>query len=1110
MLGSHPDRGGAGGGSQGAGERFEELRKLRDAGRFVEAQRLGERYVGAHPQDGAGHAELGLVHLHAGRAEEALPHFLRAARLAPKVGFHHECAGYALEALGREAEAITAYRTAMACGSVPTVHERLAQLYMAGERHPEAIVCFRKAAGEGEPARRAVNLAMALRLEGQDEEAIATLNRAIHEGGDTPANRMALADALRQRGEFREALEHLEAATEGTPQEAAAAYHAIAHSKRLTEADRAMVAPLKALLEYRSMPRSAHEQAHFALGKIHNDLGEYEAAMRHYDAANRLAGQRRRFDRSQFGASVSRVIASAGAELFAEHGGQGNPSERPVLIVGMPRSGTTLVEQILSSHKDVAGGDELPFWNRAAQAFGQLTDEAAIRQWLGATAEQYLAELERAGPGARRVTDKTPGNFLWLGLLHLALPQARIIHCRRHPVDTCLSNYFTLFMAPLPYAYDKGDLAFYYRAYRRMMAHWREVLPKATLLEVDYEALVSDPEPNIRRMIEFLGLDWDPACLKPEENRRTVRTASLWQVRQKTYRDSVERWRRYEPWLGELASLLDEGEGDGPVHPQSDNAAIPRARKLADAARLDEAIAALQQALRANLDDAVMFCELGLLFLRAGRAEEACEAFWRALGLDPNFAAAHYNLGAALERTGDPAEAERSLRRAIALDPTLGAAHSRLGNLLQAQGKETEARECFERAHERLEAPVDQELEAAKLLRMEGNSLQAEAKLARVLALAPGNALAHAMQGDLAGEAGRFDEAIAHLKRAFELDPARVSALYNISNLRKVTARDLDFVAQMETLLTDRRRTALDRALLHFALGKAYDDLGDEAKAIAHFEAGNARERARLGRLDRDAFTARIDALIAGPLPPPAAGDPGGEGGRALFVVGMPRSGTTLVEQILSAHPDIGAGGELTFWVEAADAAHAGKGSAPGALAAAYLALLERLAPGAARVTDKNPFGFLAVPLIRAALPGARIIHCRRDPIDTCLSIYFTWFAAALPFAYDRDDLAFYYREYRRLMAHWAAVLPGERFLELDYESLTASPEAETRRLIAFTGLPWDERCLAPEANTGTIRTASLWQARQPIYRKARSRRERYARWLGALASLDAPADVRA
>lgn len=1078
--------------------RLSEIRDLRNAGRFVEAQRLAEGYIGANPQDGRGHAELGLIQLHAGRAAEALPSLLRAVRLAPTVGIHHESAGFALEALGRDAEAITAYRAAIACDpALPLVHERLANLLMASERNAEAAEAFRKAAESGEPSRRPGNLASALRLEGRAEEAAATLAKAIEAGAASAANHLALAGILRERGEFEEAIGHLEAATEGTPAEAASAYHAIVQSKRITEADRPMLGPIAALLNYQSVPQSAHECAQFALGKAYNDLGEYEAAMRHYEAGNRLVARRRRFDRSQFGASVSRVIASTGAEFFAAHGGAGNPSERPVLIVGMPRSGTTLVEQILSSHREVAGGDELPFWNRAAQAFGQLAEESSIRDWLGRTGTEYVEELGRRGPGALRVTDKTPGNFLWLGLYHLALPRARIIHCRRHPVDTCLSNYFTLFLASVPFAYDKGDLAFYYRAYRRLMAHWREVLPQETLLEVDYEALVSDPEAVTRRMIEFLGLTWDPACLHPEDNRRIVRTASQWQVRQKTYRDSVERWRRYEPWLDELATLLDERGGDGPLQPESANAAIPQARQLCAADRIDEAIAALQQALREDMRDPVLFSELGTAFLRAGRTDEACECLWRAVGLDPNFAVAHYNLGAALERAGDPAGAAASLKRAVALDPALGAAHSRLGNLLQAEGKEEAARECFARARELLSAPADQELEEAKLLRSEGRDAQAEAKLRRVLEIDPARPLAHAILADLLGEAGRFEEAIAHYRRAFELDPERVSVLYNIANLRKVTAQDLERVADMEMLL-GRRRSALDRTLLHFALGKAYDDLGNPEKAIGHYDAANLLERRRLPRFDREAFTARIDQLIATPLPEPA-----GRGGeRALFIIGMPRSGTTLLEQVLSAHPAVAAGGELNFWVEAADAAVAGKAAPAEVLAAGYLALLERLAPEAARVTDKNPFCFLALPLILRALPGARIIHCRRDPIDTCLSIYFTRFAAPLAFAYDREDLAFYYREYRRLTTHWRAALPPARFLEVDYEALTASPEREIRRLTDFAGLPWDERCLSPEANPRLIRTASLWQARQPIYRAKRRRRERYAPWLGALASL--------
>jgi len=175
-------------------------------------------------------------------------------------------------------------------------------------------------------------------------------------------------------------------------------------------------------------------------------------------------------------------------------------------------------------------------------------------------AEDYLALLRRIGPNALRVTDKNPFNFLWAGLIHQALPNARFIHCRRDPIDTCLSIYFTRFASAQPFAYDRGDLLFYYRQYQRLMAHWQSVLPPDRLLEIDYQELTADPEQQTRRIVAFCGLAWDDGCLAPERNERRVRTASIWQARQPVYRSSVERWRNYQPWLGELAELHAGGE----------------------------------------------------------------------------------------------------------------------------------------------------------------------------------------------------------------------------------------------------------------------------------------------------------------------------------------------------------------------------------------------------------------------------------------------------------------------------------------------------------------------------------------------------------------------
>ena len=271
------------------------------------------------------------------------------------------------------------------------------------------------------------------------------------------------------------------------------------------------------------------------------------------------------------------------------HRDLGSPSELPALILGMPRSGTTLVEQIVSSHPEVRAGDELPFWNRAAEEFSRLGESESRKGFFSRVASDYEAALRAIAPAASRVTDKMPGNFLWIGLFHLAFPKARIIHCRRHPVDTCLSNYFTNFASPMPFTNDKEHLAFYYKCYRRLMAHWRAALPPGTMLDVDYEELVADRERMTRRMIGFLGLEWSDACLRPEDNPRIVRTASMWQARQPVYRSSTERWRRYEPWLGALAGLLDESGATDPVEPVSESASIPASRRLRDAERFDEA-----------------------------------------------------------------------------------------------------------------------------------------------------------------------------------------------------------------------------------------------------------------------------------------------------------------------------------------------------------------------------------------------------------------------------------------------------------------------------------------------------------------------------------------
>jgi hypothetical protein len=233
-------------------------------------------------------------------------------------------------------------------------------------------------------------------------------------------------------------------------------------------------------------------------------------------------------------------------------------SVRPVFVVGMPRSGTSMVEQILASHPAVSGAGEFGFWSDAMRRHeGALRQEFPGEPLRTKLAAGYLRALGARCPEAPRVIDKTPFNANYLGPIHAIFPRARIIHMRRSPIDTCLSCYFQQFSAEISFAMDLSDLAHYYRQHARLMAHWHDVLPAGTLLDVSYEDLIADQESETRRILNFLGLEWDERCLSFHKTERAVMTASFWQVRQEIYRRSGGRWRNYRKFIEPLLALQD-------------------------------------------------------------------------------------------------------------------------------------------------------------------------------------------------------------------------------------------------------------------------------------------------------------------------------------------------------------------------------------------------------------------------------------------------------------------------------------------------------------------------------------------------------------------------
>jgi LPS sulfotransferase NodH len=300
-------------------------------------------------------------------------------------------------------------------------------------------------------------------------------------------------------------------------------------------------------------------RVHLALGKAADDLGDYALAMHHFDAADAVRRNSLSFDSAAFAIEIDRLIARCTPEWIAQQSERGSRDAMPVLILGMPRSGTTLVEQIVSNHPEAGAGGELHFWNERGSAWHRPGAGVTDTPFLAKAAADYLGLLRTIAPKAARVTDKMPFNFLWAGLIHVAFPRAVIIHCRRAAIDTALSIHQTHFHPSLAFPTGGDELVMYFRTYQRLMKHWRSVLPADRFLDVDYEELTREPEPVIRRIIAACGLNWNDACLRPESNPRAVRTPSRWQARQPIYRNSVARWRRYEPWLGPLLPLVEDG-----------------------------------------------------------------------------------------------------------------------------------------------------------------------------------------------------------------------------------------------------------------------------------------------------------------------------------------------------------------------------------------------------------------------------------------------------------------------------------------------------------------------------------------------------------------------
>ncbi len=548
------------------------------AGDLAAAEQMYRRMLERYPQLVETYLALARLLVEQRRAEEAVTVLREALRVRPKA----KEARLQLAELYREhrdyqaAAACLSEYLALAPGDSDALYT-LGLAHLGADRVADAVQALRGAIRH-DPAHAAAHLRLgqALHVQRRPDAAQAMLRRALDlEPGYAQAYH-GLGHVLMSKGMLSEAHDCYRKALDIDPRLPGASLD-IARSRRFAPGDGAAVERLESLLGREDLSREARSDLHFALGKVMDDLGRYARAFEYYHTANALVAQAVSFDRAQLQTAVARIIGTFSKGYFDARADFGHDSRSPVFIVGMLRSGTTLVEQIIASHPEAYGADELPYVDELTQKLAGRVGtrvsyprcaEQMTQELTRELAEWYLDKTRAIAGGARRVIDKMPLNFFHLGFIASLFRDARIIHCSRAPLDACLSIYFQSFDRGHEWAYDVGDIAFFYRHYARLMAHWREVLP-VEMLEVDYETLVAEPEPVTRKLIEHCGLDWDDRCLSPHRSERTVHTASNWQVRQPLYRSSCGRWRNYEPYIerlkAELGDLLGPS-GDGAGH----------------------------------------------------------------------------------------------------------------------------------------------------------------------------------------------------------------------------------------------------------------------------------------------------------------------------------------------------------------------------------------------------------------------------------------------------------------------------------------------------------------------------------------------------------------
>jgi tetratricopeptide (TPR) repeat protein len=543
---------------------FETIVKCHEDGRLSEAIPLYVELLAIEPNVAGLHCNYGVALAELGRLSDAEAAYRRAIAIDPRLGDAHNNLGNVFSDLGKWSEAEGALRQAVRLKpQSPQCHSNLGTVLKAQGKLQAAEAVYRAAiALRPDFAEAHSNLGDVLTELGKPSEAEQALRRAIALKPDLAEAYNNLGVLLRNLGRLAEARDAGEEAIRLLPRNAS--YHLnLSDYIRFAPGDPQLAAMEALADDIDALPEKQQIELQFALAKAYDDIGRHEDAFRNLLAANAQKRRQIAYDETATFASFAAIRSVFTPELMHAFAGAGDPTSTPVFIIGMPRSGSTLIEQIVASHPQVFGAGELSFLDGLVTAKCAKTG-AAFPQGVRALTRAdfhnigsgYVTALSDLTPAATRITDKMPSNFLLAGLIHLALPNATIIHAVRDPLDTCLSCFSKLFASGQSFSYDLAELGRYYRHYRALMDYWHRLLPPGRILDVHYEDVVANLEGEARRIIAHCGLAWDSRCLAFHETERLVMTASAAQVRREIYRSAIGRAQACKAFLGPLVAEL--------------------------------------------------------------------------------------------------------------------------------------------------------------------------------------------------------------------------------------------------------------------------------------------------------------------------------------------------------------------------------------------------------------------------------------------------------------------------------------------------------------------------------------------------------------------------